>query len=93
MNICYYYNIKINRDGGSKAIVYSIFPSGMETIISVKVGAIFLTLVTIGRVEFLPNDICYLEFPSNMYILFDKVQGVNIGTGRIVSIIKNREEG
>ncbi len=80
-------DIKISRSG-LKAVVYSVLPSGMETIIRVKIGNLFLSLVTFGRTELSPDDISYLEFPENKYILFNKETGKNIGLGRIISIKK-----
>ena len=80
-------DIKISKSG-LKAVVYSVLPSGMETIIRVKVGDLFLSLVTFGRTELSPDDISYLEFPENKYILFNKETGKNIGLGRIISIKK-----
>ncbi len=77
-------------DSGLKAVVYSVLPSGMETIIRVKVGDLFLSLVTFGRTEVSPDDVSYLEFPEDKYILFNKETGKNIGLGSIVSI-KKRE--
>ena len=80
-------DIKISKSG-LKAVVYSVLPSGMETIIRVKIGNLFLSLVTFGRTELSPDDISYLEFPENKYILFNKETGKNIGLGRIISIKK-----
>ncbi len=47
-----------------------------------------MSLVTFGRTELSPDDISYLEFPENKYILFNKETGKNIGLGRIISIKK-----
>ena len=80
-------DIKISKSG-LKAVVYSVLPSGMETIVRVKIGNLFLSLVTFGRTELSPDDISYLEFPENKYILFNKETGKNIGLGRIISIKK-----
>ncbi len=83
-------DIKIS-ESGLKAVVYSVLPSGMETIVRVKIGNLFLSLVTFGRTEVLPDDVSYLEFLEDKYILFDKETGKNVGLGRIISI-KKREE-
>ena len=79
-------DIKIKNDGQVKGIVYSILPSGMETIVRIKVGEIFLTLVAFGRVNLSLDQECSLEFASHKYILFDKETKANITLGKILSV-------
>ncbi len=81
-------DIEIGKDRGLQGIVYSVLPSGMETVIRVKIGELFLTLITFGRTAFSPDEVCYLNFPTDKYILFDKREGNNITLGNIISIEK-----
>lgn len=85
-------DIEIEDSGNIAGVVYSILPSGMETIVRVKVGSIFLTLVTFGRIEFSPDETCRLSFQSDKYILFDKTKTLNISLGEIVSIKQRKRE-
>ncbi len=81
-------DIEIGKDRGLQGIVYSVLPSGMETVIRVKIGELFLTLITFGRTAFSPDEVCYLNFPTDKYILFNKREGNNITLGNIISIEK-----
>ncbi len=79
------------KEKGLKGTIYSVLPSGMETVVRVKIGALFFTLITFGRVNLSTDEVCYLDFPADKYILFDKDKGINLSLGKIVSIKEKRK--
>lgn len=75
--------ISISQQGKIAATVYSTLPSGMETIVKLKVKGILLTAVVFGGVDFAVNEMVHIDFDSDKTIVFDRQSGQNITHGRL----------
>lgn len=76
-------NISIVPTGTIKAKIYSTLPSGMETVVRLKVDDLFLTAVVFGSVDFQVNEEVALEIKSDKNIVFSKDQGHDLAVGEI----------
>lgn len=76
-------HISITDKGGVKGRIYSSLPSGMETIIKIKVNDTILTAVVFGECDFAVDQEVNLAFNSSKYILFDKKSGKNMARGKL----------
>ena len=63
--------IKIEPEGALHGEVYSTLPSGMETIVQVKLDALMLTLVIFGGVDFRMHEPVDMEITGSNIALFD----------------------
>ncbi|MCH3918611.1 MAG: ABC transporter ATP-binding protein [Spirochaetia bacterium] len=77
-------NIIIGTEGMFDATIYSTLPSGMETILKIKIDDMLLTCVVFGDVDFKMDDKVKVTFPGKKYVLFDKESGKNLGLGSLV---------
>jgi len=78
--------IQISDYGSIKAKTYAALPSGMETIVKMSMGEQVLTSVVFGAIDFRPDTEININFAGDNCILFDKLSGVNLGSGRITVI-------
>lgn len=76
-------DIVIDENGDFDAEVYSTLPSGMETIVKIKIKKIILTCVVFGDVDFKIGKKIKISFPSSKYILFDKATEVQLSSGKL----------
>jgi len=75
--------IRIGENGSMKAVIYAALPSGMETIVKLKMGELILTAVVFGAIDFKPDTETTIDFTGDNCNLFDRESGVNLGLGRI----------
>ncbi len=76
-------NVTIAESGILAGQVYSSLPSGMETIVRLKVGTTLLTSVVFGCVDFAVDATVRLALNSDSYILFDGESGERIALGAL----------
>ncbi|MGH4037496.1 MAG: ABC transporter ATP-binding protein [Sphaerochaeta sp.] len=76
-------DVSITEDGNIDAEVYSALPSGMETIVKVKIGSLILTSVVFGDVDFKMGEKVKITFNSKNYILFDAKSQNQLGNGTL----------
>ncbi|OHD23983.1 MAG: ABC transporter [Spirochaetes bacterium GWB1_59_5] len=75
--------IPIGESGQGKARVYSTLPSGMETVVKIQVGALQLTSVVFGAIDFEIDGEVRFGFSGDDCIIFDKETGMNLALGRL----------
>jgi len=76
-------DIQIGEEGDFEAEVYSTLPSGMETIVKIKIGNSILTSVVFGDVDFEIESKIKISFPNDRYILFDKESEIQLASGKL----------
>ncbi len=76
-------DIQIGEEGDFEAEVYSTLPSGMETIVKIKIGDSILTSVVFGDVDFAIESKIKISFPNDRYILFDKESEIQLASGKL----------
>jgi multiple sugar transport system ATP-binding protein len=76
-------NIGISAEGKIKAKIYSTLPSGMETVVKLKIDDLFLTSVVFGSVDFKVNEEVGVEIKSDKNIVFSKEEGHDLAVGEI----------
>ncbi len=76
-------HIGLTENSETRAKIYSTLPSGMETVVRVKLGETLLTSVAFGDVDYEVDKQIGLSFNSNKYILFDKDSGENLCSGSL----------
>ncbi|MGD1823668.1 MAG: ABC transporter ATP-binding protein [Pleomorphochaeta sp.] len=76
-------DIQIEKEGDFEAEVYSTLPSGMETIVKLKIKDIILTSVVFGDVDFDIGSKIKVSFPNDRYILFDKETENQLANGKL----------
>ncbi len=76
-------NIGIGAEGKIKAKIYSTLPSGMETVVKLKIDDLFLTSVVFGSVDFKVNEEVGVEIKSDKNIVFSKEEGHDLAVGEI----------
>ena len=74
--------IRISDSGSIPAKTYAALPSGMETIVKIRLGDLILTSVVFGAIDFRPDTDIRIDFIGDNCILFDRESGVNLGLGR-----------
>jgi multiple sugar transport system ATP-binding protein len=77
-------HIEIEENGSANSLIYSTLPSGLETVIKLKIKNTILTSVAFGGVDYKVNAPISTNFNSNKYILFNKNSRENISMGTIV---------
>ena len=75
--------LKIGGSGPLKARVYSSLPSGMETIVRIRVGEQLMTSVVFGAIDFEVDEEVGLDFVEDRCIVFDRESGANLALGRL----------
>jgi len=76
-------DITIDNKGDFDAEVYSTLPSGMETIVKIKINDIILTSVVFGDVDFEIGKKVKIAFDSSKYLIFDKASEVQLACGKL----------
>jgi multiple sugar transport system ATP-binding protein len=82
-------HVSLSQDGSIKSNVYSTLPSGMETIVMVRIKDTLLTSVAFGGLDYEVDSEIGLSLNYDNYILFDKTSGSNIATGSLKMIQKD----
>ncbi len=75
--------VTIAGSGVISGKVYSSLPSGMETIVRLKVGATLLTSVVFGSIDFALDTTVALALDSDAYVLFDGESTERIALGAL----------
>jgi len=77
--------IRITESSSSsiRAKTYATLPSGMETIVRIRLLDLILTSVVFGAIDYKVDTEIGIEFPGASSILFDRESGVNLGQGSI----------
>ncbi len=78
--------VRIVDAGKARAKVYATLPSGMETIVKIKSGSLFLTSVVFGAIDFETDEEVFLEFAGATCALFDAASGANLALGRLAVV-------
>ena len=82
-------HVSLSEGGAIKSKVYSTLPSGMETIVIVKVKDTLLTSVAFGGLDYEVDSEIGLSLNHDNYILFDKSSGVSLARGSLQIINKD----
>jgi multiple sugar transport system ATP-binding protein len=82
-------HVSLSPDGPIKSRVYSTLPSGMETIVIVRMGETLLTSVAFGGLDYEVDSEIGVSLNHDNYILFDKTSGSNIATGSLKIVQKD----
>jgi len=77
-------HLEIEDNGSTNSLIYSTLPSGLETVIKLKINNTILTSVAFGGVDYKVNAPISTNFNSNKYILFNKNSRENISMGTII---------
>ena len=77
-------HIEIEENDSANSLIYSTLPSGLETVIKLKIKNTILTSVAFGGVDYKVNAPISTNFNSNKYILFNKNSRENISMGTII---------
>ena len=75
--------IRIDNGASIPAKTYAALPSGMETIVKIRLGELILTSVVFGAIDYKPETDIRIDFTGDNCILFDQESGVNLGLGRV----------
>lgn len=75
--------IHIDPNGPIEGEIYSALPSGMETIVKIKVGDYLLTSVIFGGVDYKVGTKVNLSFQENGILLFDRFDTNRLGEGTL----------
>ncbi|MCP4296039.1 MAG: ABC transporter ATP-binding protein [Proteobacteria bacterium] len=76
-------HVALSIDGNLKGSVFSTLPSGMETIVKIKVKETIITSVAFGDVDFEINSTIGVNFQSNKYLIFSASSGKNLAIGKL----------
>lgn len=76
-------HIGLAENGDSSGVIYSTLPSGLETIVKVKLQDNLLTSVAFGDVDYEVDKNIGISFPSDKYLLFDAKTEKNISRGMV----------
>ncbi|MBT4287693.1 MAG: ABC transporter ATP-binding protein [Deltaproteobacteria bacterium] len=76
-------HIELSEIGSLTGSIFSTLPSGMETIVKIKILNTTLTSVAFGDVDYDINSAVSVNFSANKYLLFDESSGKNIAMGKI----------
>src|SRR6056297_709288 len=74
-------DIELTDTSQNTSTVYSTLPSGMETIVKVKLKDTLFSVVAFGRVDFPVDTQIGLAFNTPNYHIFSKQKGIKIATG------------
>jgi len=75
--------IRICDAGPGRATVYSTLPSGMETVVKIRIGELLLTSVVFGAIDYKIDGAVEFEFIGDNCIVFDRETGANLALGRL----------
>jgi multiple sugar transport system ATP-binding protein len=76
-------HISLTENGPIKTKVYSTLPSGMETIVIIRIKETYLTSVVFGGLDFKVDSEIGMSLSSDNYFLFDKSSGSLIAAGSL----------
>ena len=76
-------HISLTENGTIKSKVYSTLPSGMETIVIIKIKETYLTSVVFGGLDFKVDSEIGMSLSSDNYFLFDKSSGSLMAAGSL----------
>ncbi len=82
-------HIGLSENGSIRGRVYSTLPSGMETIVMIKIRDTLLTSVAFGGQDFDVDSDIGLTFDHDNYLVFDKDSGEKIAAGTLTIAGKN----
>jgi multiple sugar transport system ATP-binding protein len=85
-------HISLTENGTIKSKVYSTLPSGMETIVIIRIKETYLTSVVFGGLDFKVDSEIGMSLSSDNYFLFDKISGSLIAAGSLSVDQKNSGE-
>jgi multiple sugar transport system ATP-binding protein len=85
-------HISLTENGTIKSKVYSTLPSGMETIVIIRIKETYLTSVVFGGLDFEVDSEIGISLSSDNYFLFDKSNGRHIAAGSLSVDLKDSEE-
>ena len=83
--------VKISETEGIDATVYSSLPSGMETIVKVKIGDVILTSVVFGIIDYPVDTKIKVSFTGDKIVLFNKTTTQRITDG-VIEISANTKK-
>jgi len=75
--------ISVSENGIMDGEIYSILPSGMETVLKIEAGDLLLTAVIFGSVDYKVHQKIKFSFITSRIVLFDKADGKKIAIGSI----------
>jgi multiple sugar transport system ATP-binding protein len=75
--------IRIGADGPAPAKTYAALPSGMETMVKIRLGDLVLTSVVFGAIDYKPDTDVRIDFTGENCVLFDRASGANLGLGKL----------
>lgn len=75
--------VTLSETEGIDATIYSSLPSGMETIVNVKVGDDILTSVVFGIIDYKVDTPVKINFTGDKLVLFDKNSKVRLTDGSL----------
>ena len=78
--------IKLSDDGKVSGEIYNALPSGMETIVKIRVGEFLLTSVIFGGVDYKVGSKCKLDFFGKEILLFDRKSGKLLSQGGLEEV-------
>ena len=73
----------LDEGGTLEAEVYSSLPSGMETILRLRVGQTSLTSVVFGSIDFAVGERVRVHLPERRVLLFDAASGERLAVGGV----------
>jgi multiple sugar transport system ATP-binding protein len=76
-------HVSLTGNGSINGRVYSTLPSGMETIVMIRIKDTLLTSVAFGGQDFDVDSEIGLTFDHDNYFLFDKDSGEKIAAGTL----------
>lgn len=83
--------IRVDDDGQIDSEVYAALPSGMETIVKLRIDEFILTSVIFGGVDYKVNSKAKLDFIGRGILLFDRKSGQLIAQGQLsITSINNK---
>ncbi len=75
--------VKLGPGGKLGARVYSTLPSGMETMVKIRIGTQMLTAVIFGAIDFAAEAEVKVDFIGDSCIVFDADSGLSLALGRL----------
>ena len=78
--------IKLSDDGKVSGEIYNALPSGMETIVKIRVSEFLLTSVIFGGVDYKVGSKCKLDFFGKEILLFDRKSGKLLSQGGLEEV-------
>lgn len=80
-------HIAIDEQGAFTCQVYSSLPSGMETILRLKLGDLDLNAVIFGNLDFAMGSTVRVSLKGNEFLLFDEASTERIALGSLEQLV------